>query len=360
VDVTQARQREQELEHKALFDTLTGLPNRTLLGERFRRASEPPCHRGAFLMIDLDGFKLINDQLGHSAGDDVLIAVARRLSHQLPAGSTISRLGGDEFAVLLPDTTDDVAGKLAIAVCESIAEPFPGIPRRVTASVGVTALGSLENTLRQADLAMYAAKSAGRNRAVVYGSNEFRVLEAALRDTTSGLSALTAERDRLHLEARTDALTGLANRRALDELMETFTGPVPASVLFIDLDRFGAFNHRHGDQAGDEALRAVARVLAAQCRDEDHVFRKGGEEFTVVLPGRDAGAAQAAAERLRATIEGLGLEHHGADDTPVVTLTVGAATREDHDLAQALSDASDAAFACKVAGTRNRVATATS
>jgi diguanylate cyclase (GGDEF)-like protein len=160
------------------------------------------------------------------------------------------------------------------------------------------------------------------------------------------------------VEARTDALTGLANRRALDEYLESFAGPVPVAVLFIDPDHFGAYNHRHGDRAGDQTLSAVAQVLSAQCREEDRVFRKGGEEFTIVLPGRDAEAARAAGERLRVAVEGLELEHDGADDTPVVTVTIGVATRRDHVVAQALVDASDPAFVCKVSGTGNRVTTA--
>jgi len=290
----------------------------------------------------------------------LLVEVSRRLSHQAPSGSTIARLGGDEFAILLPETTADVAWKVAAAICESVAEPIPEIPARVTASIGVTDLGSLETTLRQADLAMYVAKSAGRNRAVIYGSQDFQAMAATHKDIATGFSALTAERDRLHTEARTDALTGLGNRRALDEYMERFVGPLPASVLFIDLDRFSAYNHRHGDQAGDQALRTVAHTLATHCRDQDKVFRKGGEEFTIVLPGLAVEAAQATGERLRAAIEDLALEHHGADDVPVVTVTIGTATRQDDDLARALSDAADAAFACKVAGLRNRVTTARS
>ena len=104
----------------------------------------------------------------------------------------------------------------------------------------------------------------------------------------------------------------------------------------------------------------MAHTLATHCRDQDKVFRKGGEEFTIVLPGLAVEAAQATGERLRAAIEDLALEHHGADDVPVVTVTIGTATRQDDDLARALSDAADAAFACKVAGLRNRVTTARS
>ena len=128
------------------------------------------------------------------------------------------------------------------------------------------------------------------------------------------------------------------------------------SVLFIDLDRFSAYNHRHGDLSGDQTLRQVAQTLAHCGRERDRVFRKGGEEFAAVLPGTDQTAAAAAAERLRAAVEALGLEHGGAPGDPVVTVTIGVATQERNDPAQALNDAADAAFGSKVADRRNTIA----
>jgi diguanylate cyclase (GGDEF)-like protein len=306
------------------------------------------------MFIDLDSFKLVNDRLGHHAGDQLLLEVARRLLRALPAQATVARLGGDEFAVLLPETDVDVAVKLAAAVGQDIAQPFPGIAERVTASTGVTAVTDLERTFREADLAMYAAKSAGGGRVVAYGPEAERSLRE-VPPVVASVSTLRAERDRLHLEARTDALTGLPNRRALDEYLDAYEGR-PVSVLFIDLDRFGAYNHRHGDHRGDSVLREVGQVLAHSCRASDRVFRKGGEEFVAVLPETEADAARTTAERVRSAVEGLGIEHGGAPDVPVVTVTIGLATHSDGNVAEALRVAGDTAYSAKVAGLRNRVA----
>ncbi len=257
--------------------------------------------------------------------------------------------------MLLPETTLDVAEKLAAIFCRDISEAVPGVPHAVTASIGVSDVSAVEITLRQADRAMYAAKAAGRNGAVVYSPEVEQSYLAQPHEHS--VAAPRAERDRLHTEARTDALTGLGNRRALDEFLATYRGQRPVSVLFIDLDRFGAYNHRHGDQQGDSALQKVANTLTQTCRDTDAVFRKGGEEFVVVvLPGTDEYAAYTAGDRVRTAVEDLELEHGGADGVPLVTVTVGTATRTNGDLTSALRDAGDAAYASKVDGRRNRVA----
>jgi diguanylate cyclase (GGDEF)-like protein len=317
-------------------------------------ACDQPGSDNTVLLLDVDNFKRINDALGHGKGDAVLSQVAARLERAVPPTADVARIGGDEFAILLPDHTPDVAARLATTLCKDIATPFPGIDCRVTVSIGVCRVTTVDRTLQQADLAMYSAKHAGRNRVVVYS----REVEERLRSrdhASQPVAALQAERDRLHTEARTDALTGVANRRALDECISGYRGPLPVSLLFVDLDRFHSYNHLHGDLAGDRALKTVAQTLRQTSRDVDLVFRKGGEEFVVVLPGAGPAAAYAADERLRAAVEALGLVHAGAPDAPVVTVTVGTATREDGDLGAALNVAADIAYACKVHGHRNQV-----
>ena len=355
VDATEARRREADLEHRALYDSLTGLPNRALLLERLSHLVEQRPDTGALMLIDLDGFKQINDALGHRTGDNLLVEVGDRLKRTFPAPVTIARLGGDEFAALLPDTSLDVAAKLAEVLCRELDEPFPDITLPVTASVGVAAVSGVDESLRQADLSMYAAKASGRNRALAY-SPSLEQSSPATFPEPAAVTALRAERDRLHAEARTDALTGLANRRALDEHLTGYQAPLPVSVLFVDLDRFSAYNHRHGDLRGDQTLRQVAETLTQSSREHDRVFRKGGEEFVALLPGTDRTAAAAVAERLRAAVEALGLEHGGAPGLPVVTVTIGVATRQLNDPERALHNAADAAFGSKVADRRNTVA----
>lgn len=356
VDGTEARQREADLRHAAHHDSLTGLPNRTLMVERVRQVASLTPGAATLLFVDLDGFKLVNDRLGHQTGDQLLIEVARRLDRVVPAEATVSRLGGDEFAVLLPDTPTPVAAKVAEKVLEELRAPGPIAAGPISASIGIAEIESTDEAFRRADIAMYAAKVAGRSRAVVYEPEVEQALRTHAPD--SSVEALRAERDRLHTEARTDALTRLPNRRALDEYLTSFDGPRPVSVLFVDLDHFGAYNHRHGDVAGDTALWRVGQLLRDGLRDVDRVFRKGGEEFCIVLPGAGETDAWTAGERLRATVEGAAIEHAGLDAGPVLTVTVGVATCDDADLATGLGDAGAVAYRCKNEGRRNSVAAA--
>ncbi len=177
-EVTAHRRAEEQLTQRALNDPLTNLPNRVLLRDRIDRALEA-AGRGhrlpALLFLDLDGFKAVNDSVGHDAGDEVLVTVADRLRCALPTGHTLARLGGDEFAVLLEETDADDAVQLAERLLPLMGERFAvhGLDMVVTASVGVavpdpgtaTTSGDL---LRNADLAMYAAKESGKSQVQLY------------------------------------------------------------------------------------------------------------------------------------------------------------------------------------------------
>jgi diguanylate cyclase (GGDEF)-like protein/PAS domain S-box-containing protein len=185
------------LQHMALHDPLTELPNRTLLLDRLERSVQrlTRSHRvGALLLIDLDEFKTVNDTMGHPVGDAVLTTIALRLCAELRDIDTAARIGGDEFAVVLEDlATDDDATDIAERIRVALAAPFDidGSELRPSASIGIaTARDGSESAaelLRNADLAMYAAKQAGRNRCVVYvpamhaDAIERLALERALR-----------------------------------------------------------------------------------------------------------------------------------------------------------------------------------
>ncbi|MGC5040020.1 aminotransferase class I/II-fold pyridoxal phosphate-dependent enzyme [Streptomyces sp. DT190] len=172
-DVTEQRRLEQELTQRAFHDSLTGLPNRTLLLERIERAllrGRRESTLTCLLFIDLDDFKLVNDTMGHRTGDQLLMAVGNRLSGTLRRTDTAARLGGDEFAVLMEDAKQPLdAELLAAQVIQTLSRPFDLADESVTmsASVGVaTAHDSTdaEELLGHADLALYAAKSAGKRQ----------------------------------------------------------------------------------------------------------------------------------------------------------------------------------------------------
>jgi diguanylate cyclase (GGDEF)-like protein/PAS domain S-box-containing protein len=177
-DISARKAAEDEVRHLAFNDDLTQLPNRRLLLDRMQRAtaaSGRSRRRGAVMLIDLDNFKAINDVLGHDQGDLLLQQAAQRLSRCVREGDTVARLGGDEFVVMLEDLSEELeqATRQAEAAGEKILatlnQPYElrGGRHRCTPSIGVTLFAdqrqSIDELLRQADLAMYQSKSAGRN-----------------------------------------------------------------------------------------------------------------------------------------------------------------------------------------------------
>jgi diguanylate cyclase (GGDEF)-like protein/PAS domain S-box-containing protein len=177
-DMTERKAFEEQLRHRAFHDPLTQLANRALLLDRLQHALSRETRvedQVAVLFIDLDDFKLVNDRLGHASGDELLVMVARRLRSCLRSADTAARLGGDEFGVLLEGVPDvDQAAAVALRIIEGLGDPFEvgGLPIPLRTSVGV-ALGtaqtvSAEELLRNADIAMYAAKRAGKGRHVVF------------------------------------------------------------------------------------------------------------------------------------------------------------------------------------------------
>ena len=169
---------EERLSHVAQFDSVTGLPNRTLFRDRLSQAMARARRRKsalALIFLDLDGFKEINDTLGHKAGDRLLRAVGARLKHSLREGDTVARLGGDEFTVILEDLHDrDEASAVAQKVLGALTKPLTLDKKEfsVTASAGLTVYPedsrSVETLLKNADTAMYYAKDKGKNNLQSY------------------------------------------------------------------------------------------------------------------------------------------------------------------------------------------------
>lgn len=223
-DISEQVRAESRIIQAAYLDTLTGLPNRRLLGDRLDQAIAQ-CQRSgrhmATCFIDLDGFKKINDSYGHEAGDQLLIAVAQRLQSQVRGNDTVSRLGGDESVLLLNDLADDGECVQAIQrILAQIAEPYllPDNSRgQISASIGITLYpadaSDADTLLRHADQAMYVAKQAGKNCFQLYDSRlEQRLLakQATLHRVAHGLKQ---QQFVLHyqpkLDAKSDCITGL-------------------------------------------------------------------------------------------------------------------------------------------------------
>jgi diguanylate cyclase (GGDEF)-like protein len=173
------REKTSELSHQALHDALTGLPNRALVLDRaaqlLARVAREPGIAAAALFVDVDGFKRVNDSLGHAAGDRLLVVTGERLQAVVRDQDTVGRLGGDEFVVLVEcslerPTLDELADRVTDALREPVAIDDSGRTVTVTASTGV-AIGRYatpDELLRDADLALYAAKSAGRDRYAMF------------------------------------------------------------------------------------------------------------------------------------------------------------------------------------------------
>ncbi|HEY9023599.1 MAG TPA: diguanylate cyclase, partial [Burkholderiaceae bacterium] len=271
------------------------------------------------------------------------------------------------FMAFLPERALAAALKEAQACLDRMREPviLSASAEIVTLSAGVATLDAhgapaADAVWRACDAALHAAKARGRDRVVAFDDDTRRIV-ATRRDLVTTVAELQQRNRALREEARTDALTGLRNRLALDELLHAVAGDGDrrvqrAAVAFIDVDHFGNFNHVHGDAAGDDALRTVAHAIRGCAREADLVFRKGGEEFVVVLPDADGDAAAAAAERIRGAVERLALAHEASPDAGVVTVTIGVASGPPGaTLRQLLEAAAEKAMAAKVGGQRNRV-----
>jgi diguanylate cyclase (GGDEF)-like protein/PAS domain S-box-containing protein len=217
-DVSDRKRLELELSHQALHDSLTGLPNRTLLADRLSQALAGASRRSApvsVLFLDLDQFKNINDANGHLMGDDLLIEVAARLKMALRPSDTLARFGGDEFVIVCDDTGVEEAQSIAERLKVALADPIDvgGSIQYISASIGIAVSPPLEADpnalLRYADTAMYEAKARGRSRC--------RVFDAAMATESKDKLALTNDlRDALRenvLEVHYQPVVELASGR---------------------------------------------------------------------------------------------------------------------------------------------------
>jgi diguanylate cyclase (GGDEF)-like protein/PAS domain S-box-containing protein len=219
-DVTDRKELEAQLVHQAFHDGLTGLANRTLFAERVEyalaRTGQAPL---AVMFIDLDDFKHVNDSLGHAAGDQLLVAAARRLQGCLRPSDTAARLGGDEFAVLLERVADaEAAAAVAGRVLDTLHQPF-GLNGRtipIKASLGVATgqpgVDDAEELLRNADVAMYAAKAGGKDRYELFRPDMHADLLARLELETELRHAAARDQLVLHYQPIVELASGQITR----------------------------------------------------------------------------------------------------------------------------------------------------
>ena len=303
-DVTEHKRLQDELEHRAFHDALTGLANQSLMRAltghalaRLGRTAEPV----AALFVDLDNFKTVNDSLGHTVGDELLVAVSRRLASCVRPADTTARLGGDEFAILIDEAASEAdATGVAERIIEALRRPFhlSGKELYASASIGI-AFGqvgmSVDQLLRNADLAMYTAKRRGRGRFEIYAPD---MHEAALA--------------RLELEAD---LRGAVEREELFVVYQPIVDVHGGSVQGVEA--LVRWNHPERGPIGPDVFIPIAEesdlinrigdlVLRAACRQTRQWQLDGATDLGVsvnLAPRQllDAGIVERVATVLRET-----------------------------------------------------------
>ncbi|MDQ3270322.1 MAG: PAS domain S-box protein [Pseudomonadota bacterium] len=292
-DVTERQRYEEQLAYRATHDELTGLPNRQLLLDRLQQAvlsAERYGRQVAVVFIDLDDFKLVNDSLGHSAGDDVLRAVAQRLREVVRGTDTVGRFGGDEFVIVLTEQTDDPAIADVLArIASGLTDPIElaGVSYTLTPSIGYCrypdAGDGAEALLMRADVAMYQAKQQGRNRAVAYRP-EFDAavsrrlqMVSQLRDALRRQEFLLDFQPLFGVDDRPVALEALVRWHHPERgvlLPEEFVPVCEESGLIVELGRRvlaeAARHHAMLVAAGLGHLRIAVNVSAAQFAQDLH------------------------------------------------------------------------------------------
>jgi diguanylate cyclase (GGDEF)-like protein/PAS domain S-box-containing protein len=293
-DITERKRAEEQLEKLAYFDPLTGLANRALFQSEINNTLTRCGRAGtaaALLLLDLDRFKEVNDSLGHAAGDELLVKVARLISRVVDPRHFLCRLGGDEFAVIVPDYRDlaeieDLASALTIALAGTIQ--LDRGEANIGTSIGIALIpkdgSNLNDLQRNADLALYRAKADGRGR--------FRFFEAGMSQTVQHKIALARDLRRaiddnfglaVHYQPQVDlALNQVTGFEALMRWTHPKFGDVPpaefipiaeSSQLICDLGlwimREGALQAKAWLDAGEPAREVAVNVSAAQIWNTD-------------------------------------------------------------------------------------------
>ncbi|GAA3456886.1 putative bifunctional diguanylate cyclase/phosphodiesterase [Dactylosporangium matsuzakiense] len=269
----------QQLTHRALHDALTGLGNRALLQERLEHSLTRTHATHGLLLLDLDGFKDVNDSYGHPTGDALLIEVAARLVGVVAASDTLARLGGDEFAILMEDADAARVTAAGRQVIDDIGQPFLVHERElsVTASVGsllFAAPTTPSEALRNADLALYAAKEAGKNRLAAYEERLAVERTEHMRIAADLRRAIANAEFTVNYQPVVDLATGRVT--AVEALLRWSRGGVAVPPLeFVPIaEQYGLI------------VPIGAWVLRQACRDARAWYDRFGISVTVNVSGR--------------------------------------------------------------------------
>ena len=317
VDVTPEKRLEERLEHQAFHDALTGIPNRKLFQDRVGHAlDQRQAGQVAVLFIDLDNFKTVNDSFGHASGDQVIVAVAKRLQSCARSGDTAARVGGDEFALLVENVTAAQVTALADRVIDAVSATkveISGHAVTVGASVGIAIAGpgeSTETLLRNADLAMYEAKLQGGDRYVHYEPtmhetvvDRFRLEDALQHAIAGGAMALAYQPI---VDLRTGAVAGF---EALARWSDRHLGEVPPSKFIPVAERTGLI-HQLGHWAIEQACRDLREWRST----------RGGEAYVSV----NVSPLQLDNDRFASSVVRVLLDHGLEPSALVVEVTEGA------------------------------------
>ena len=292
-DITEIKRYQDELEHQANHDALTGLANRNLLRDRLQQ-SLALAHRYerpfSLAFIDLDNFKLVNDSLGHDIGDRLLKIAGERLVSCVREGDTVARLGGDEFVLLITEQDrDDSVYRIVQRVMAEISQPFVIDQRefKVTCSVGIANFPrdgeDADTLLRNADTAMYRAKDLGRNTFQLYSSEMNANFGERLTLETDLWNALERDEFVLHYQPKVDLKTGrIIGMEALLRWQHPVNGMIPPgkfipvaeeSSLIVQIGKWVLREACRQNQAWqDDGLRYVpiaVNISARQLHDKD-------------------------------------------------------------------------------------------
>ena len=270
-DITPMKEHQQQLEHIAHYDALTGLPNRVLLADRLHQAMIQSQRRGlslAVVYLDLDGFKSVNDQYGHDIGDKLLIALALRMKTALRDGDTLARIGGDEFVAVLVDLEhhqdcEPVLSRLLRAAAEPVE--MDNAVQQVSASIGVTIYprdgADADQLMRHADQAMYVAKQTGKNRYHLFDVEHDTAVKIQHESIDNIRLALARDEFVLYYQPRVNMKTGnMIGAEALIRWQHPERGLLPPAAFLPVIE-----NHAISSEVGEWVIAtALSQMMEWQ------------------------------------------------------------------------------------------------